>query len=430
MQIVNFTVLFDNMKRLILIFKLIGESFVFAFNEVLINKTRTILSLLGITIGIFSIISVFTVFDSMENSIKEEIESLGDNVLFIQKWPWAMGGDYPWWKYYKRPEPDINDLREIERRSTTAEAATFMVGVNRTVKYRNNSIENVGIEAVTQDYDRVMPFELGAGRYFTPIESKGGDNVAIIGSLIGENLFGENVDPIGRKIKIFGLNMDVIGVLKEEGEDLFGNTSDNKVIIPVNFARNVIDIRDINATIAVRAKNQISNDQMKDELTGILRSVHKLKPSADNDFAINETDIISKGFDDLFAVIAMVGWVIGGFSLLVGGFGIANIMFVSVKERTRQIGIQKSLGAKNYFILLQFLFEAVFLSIFGGFIGLIIVYVLTLVGSNAIGFDLILTEGNILLGILVSAFIGLVSGIIPAFNASRLNPVDAMRSTF
>ncbi|MDZ7742800.1 MAG: ABC transporter permease [Bacteroidota bacterium] len=418
------------MKRFILILKLIGESFFFAFNEVLINKTRTILSLLGITIGIFSIISVFTVFDSMENSIKSEIESLGDNVLFIQKWPWAMGSDYPWWKYYKRPEPQMADLREIQKRSTAAAAAAFMVAVNRTVKYRNNSIENVNIMAVTQDYDVVMPFDLQEGRYFTPIESKGGDNVAIIGSLIAKNLFGEWVDPVGEKMKIFGLNLDVIGVLKEEGEDLFGNTSDNQVIIPVNFARNAIDIRDVGSTIVVRAKDEISNDQLKDELTGILRSVHKLKPTADNDFAINETDIISKGFDQLFAVIAMVGWVIGGFSLLVGGFGIANIMFVSVKERTRQIGIQKSLGAKNYFILLQFLFEAVFLSIFGGIIGLFIVFVLTLGLSSVVGFDLILTEGNILLGILVSAFIGLVSGFIPAFNASRLNPVDAMRSTF
>jgi putative ABC transport system permease protein len=418
------------MKKYYLILKLIGESFVFAFNEVVINKTRTVLSLLGITIGIFSIISVFTVFDSMENSIKSEIESLGDNVLFIQKWPWAMGGDYPWWKYYKRPEPKISDLKEIQKRSSTAQAATFMVAVNRTIKYRNNSIENVSIMAVTQRYDEVMPFDLGDGRYFTPVESLGGDNVAIIGAQIAKNLLGENIYPIGKKIKIFGLNLEVIGVLKEEGEDLFGNSSDNQVIIPVNFARNVIDIRDVGSTIAVRAKADISNEQMQDELTGIMRSVHKLKPSADNDFAINETDIISKGFDQLFAVIATVGWVIGGFSLLVGGFGIANIMFVTVKERTRQIGVQKSLGAKKYFILLEFLFEAVFLSLFGGIIGLLIIFLLTLFVSNNLGFDLLLTQGNVLLGIFVSAFIGLVSGFIPAYNASKLDPVEAMRSTF
>lgn len=418
------------MKRGILFLKLIRESYIFAFNAVIVNKTRTILSLLGITIGIFSIISVFTVFDSMERSIKSEIQSLGDNVLFIQKWPWAMGGDYPWWKYINRPEPTMDDLREIQKRSNASAAATFMVNVSRTVKYRNNSIEGVTILAVSHDYDRVMSFNLEQGRYFTPTESLGGANVVIIGSSIAENLFNPGTDPVGQKIKIFGLKLLVIGVMPEEGEDMFGNSSDEQVIIPVNFARNVIDIREIGSMIAVRAKQDISNTQLKDELTGIMRSVRKLKPSAENDFAINETDIISKGFDQLFGVIAMVGWVIGGFSLLVGGFGIANIMFVSVKERTSQIGIQKSLGAKNYFILWQFLFEAIYLSLFGGLVGLFIVFILTLVASSTVGFELVLTQGNILLGVLVSFIIGLISGIVPAYNASRLDPVEAMRSTF
>lgn len=418
------------MKKLFLIGKLIRESYLFAFNEVLINKTRTILSLLGITIGIFSIISVFTVFDSMEHSIKTEIESLGDNVLFVQKWPWQMGGDYPWWKYYKRPEPRMQDLKEIQKRSTASSAAAFLVEVRRTVKYQNNSIENVTILAVTYDFDKVLPFNLGEGRYFTPTEMLSGDNVVIIGARIARNLFGEWKDPIGKKIKIFGLNLEVIGLIEEEGEDMFGNTSDDQVIIPVNFARNVIDMHDIGSSVVVRAKPDVSNDQLKDELTGIMRSIRKLKPSADDDFAINETDIITRGFDDFFSFIAVIGWVIGSFSLLVGGFGIANIMFVSVKERTNQIGIQKSLGAKRYFILLEFLFEAIFLSLFGGIIGLLIVFILTLIVSNSLGFDMLLTEGNILLGVLVSAFIGLISGFIPAYSASRLDPVEAMRSTF
>ena len=182
-------------------------------------------------------------------------------------------------------------------------------------------------------------------------------------------------------------------------------------------------------TIAVKARPQVSNAELKDELTGIMRSIRKIKPSAEDNFAINETDIIAKGFDSLFSVIAMVGWIIGGFSLLVGGFGIANIMFVSVKERTNIIGIQKALGAKNYFILLQFLFEAIFLSIIGGIVGLLIILIMTLIVSNTTSFHLILTQGNIFLGIGVSAIIGLVSGIIPAFTASRLDPVEAMRSS-
>lgn len=412
-----------------IIIKLIIESILFSVNALAVNKTRSVLSLLGITIGIFSIISVFTIFDSLENAIKSEINSLGNNVIFIQKWPWAMGGDYPWWKYYQRPEPELKEMDEIMKRSNTVEAAAFMVSVNRDVYSGSDRVENIPVAAVSHDYTKVMPFDLQEGRYFTSLESHSGRNIAIIGADIAENLY-KGQDAVGRNIKVFGRKLEVIGVTKKQGEDVFGNSRDNWVIIPAKYGQKVLDYRRIGTTIVVMAKPNISNEQMMDELTGIMRSIRKLPPSADDSFALNETDIINKGFDQLFAVIAMVGWIIGGFSLLVGGFGVANIMFVSVKERTNQIGIQKSLGAKNFFILLQFLFEAVFLSIFGGIVGLIIVYILTFVVSSMFNFDLILTFGNIALGIIVSALIGFVSGFIPAWSASRLNPVDAMRANF
>ncbi len=413
-----------------IVLKLIRESFLFAIDALVVNKVRTILSLTGITIGIFSIISVFTVFDSLEDSIKSEINSLGSDILFIQKWPWAMGGsDYPWWKYWQRPQPKMSELKQILKRSNTVESAAFMFSVNRTVYYGKNNVENTKIMAVSHDYPKVFTLDISQGRYFTEQESVSGKNVAILGYDIAKSLFNHE-DPIGKRIKIFGRRIFVIGVVAKKGEDIFGNSPDKMVLLPVNFVRTLVDYRRIGTTIVVKAKKGIPVDQMKDELTGIMRSIRKLKPTAEDNFALNQTDIISKGFDQLFAVIALVGWIIGGFSLLVGGFGIANIMFVSVKERTNQIGIQKALGAKRYFILLQFLFEAVFLSLLGGAVGLLLVFLISWGVNHFFDFPMFLSAKNIILGISVSGLIGFVSGFIPAWTASRLDPVEAMRSSF
>jgi putative ABC transport system permease protein len=412
-----------------ILFKLIHESFLFAIGSLVVNKVRTILSLLGITIGIFSIIAVFTVFDNLENSIMSEINSLGNDVLFIQKWPWAMGGDYPWWKYWQRPEPRLHEMKQIVKRSNTVDKAAFMFSVSRNVYYRNNVVENTQVMAVSHDYINVLSLEIGEGRFFTEMESYSGDNVAILGYDIAKNLFG-NSDAIGKRVKILGRKLNVIGVVKRKGDDIFGNSPDKLVYVPAVFAKSLVDYRHIGTTIIVKAKPNVSLDEMKDELTGIMRSIRKLKPAADDNFALNQTDVISKGFDQLFGIIGIVGWIIGGFSLLVGGFGIANIMFVSVKERTNQIGIQKALGARNYFILLQFLFEAVFLSLLGGIVGLLLVLILTWIMSGFFDFAMTLSVKNIVLGLTVSALIGFVSGFIPSWSASRLDPVEAMRSSF
>ncbi len=416
---------------MLIFLKLFRESYRFALQSIVVNKVRTLLSLLGITIGIFSVISVLTIFDSMEIAVKSSINSLGSNVLFIQKWPWMMGPDIQWWKIMKRPDPSLKELKQIQKRSTASENSAFIIGANRTVKYKNNSIEDVGVIAVSHDYNRVMPFDLQEGRYFTSMESQTGRNVAIIGADIAENLY-QGLDPVGRTIKIFGSKLKVIGVMKKQGDDMFGNSDDERVIIPVNFARNHINVEGSGGAIVVMAKPMVSNDELRDELTGIMRSVRRLKPDAENNFAINETSVISQGFDQIFAVFAMVGWIVGGFSLLVGGFGIANIMFVSVKERTNQIGIQMALGAKRFFILFQFLFESVFLSLFGGLIGLLIIYSLILISNSydIIPFPLKLTTGNIIISLSVSAIIGLAAGIVPSWSASRLDPVEAMRTTF
>lgn len=412
-----------------LFIKLVGESFIFAIQSIVVNKTRTILTLLGITIGIFCIIAIFTVFDSIERNIRTSLESLGSNVVFVQKWPWGMGGgEYQWWRYMRRPEPKLHELDELNRRGQTIEAAAFFVQRPREVSHQASTIEGAMVTAISHEYIRVIPFEIADGRYFTPIESAAGRNVAIIGDGIRSNLFG-TLEPVGRQISVWGRKLEVIGTIRKEGQGLFGNT-DNEILVPVNFARNFIDLNSNNAgtSIVVRTKANVSNEEMIDEVTGIMRSVRRLKPSAEDNFSINEASLLTQAFNNIFRVVSIVGWIIGGFSLLVGGFGIANIMFVSVKERTGIIGIQKSVGAKNFMVLFQFLFEAIFLSVFGGIIGLMIIFAGTIILSSVLDMELVLTTGNIFLGIFVSALIGLVSGFIPAWSASRLDPVEAMRT--
>lgn len=409
---------------------LLKESIFFALNALVVNKLRTFLSLLGITIGIFAIISVFTVVDSLENGLRNSVSSLGDNVVFVQKWPWTFGPGYPWWKYINRPLPRVKELEFIQRRSKYAEAATLTVSGNRIIKYRSSNVSNAEILAVSHDYSRVKSLDLEQGRYFTDIESASGKNIAIVGASIAEGLFPAGDAP-GKEIKIDGKNVLIIGVMKKEGEGIkiFG-TTDTQVILPINFVRSIIDINsdNIDPSIMVKAKDGISNEQLIDELRGIMRAIRKLKPKADDDFALNQSSLISNQFESLFSILGVAGWIIGGFSILVGGFGIANIMFVSVKERTTIIGIQKALGAKRYFILLQFLTEAVVLSVIGGMIGLLIVYLGTIIVGVMDVMNISLSLGNIVMGLSISAIIGIVSGFVPSYTASRLDPVEAMRS--
>ncbi len=405
------------------------ESFLFAYHALVSNKLRTILSLLGITIGIFAIISVFTVIDSLEKNIRTSVASLGENVVFIQKWPWEFGKDYPWWKYMNRPVPAVVELPELQRRSQYAEAMTFTINANNTVKFENNSIENINITCVSHDYNKVKTFELQDGRYFTEMESTAGRNIAVIGDNVAKSLF-ENKNPIGESIKIIGRKISVIGIFKKEGSSIVGKSLDDMVLIPINYARNIVDLRSdrLDPMVMIRAKDGINNEALKSELTGIMRSIRKLKPLADDDFALNETSMLSKGFDPIFEIIGLAGWIIGGFSIIVGGFGIANIMFVSVKERTNLIGIQKSLGAKNYFILTQFLIESVLLSLLGGLIGLLLVFIIAFFINIFADLGITLNQSNVILAITVSVLIGLISGFVPAYTASQLDPVEAMRS--
>lgn len=415
-----------------LVARLIVESFSFAFGSLKGNKLRTFLSLLGITIGIFAIISVFTVIDSLEGYIRSSLNSLGSNMVYIQKWPWAPPegeSEYPWWKYLNRPVPNIEETEDLVRRSRNIEAAVYFFGFNRTVQFENSKAENTEILATTHELINTWNLEIERGRYFTESESNSGVNVAVLGNEIATKLF-DQVNPIGKTIKIQGHKFIVIGIYVKKGQDMFGTSMDKRIHLPVVYAMNMVDVRnrDQGQTINVKAKPDADHDEFIAELEGIMRNIHRLKPMEENDFAINEVSVISTRFDAFFKVFNLAGWIIGGFSILVGGFGIANIMFVSVKERTKIIGIQKAIGAKKYFILLQFIFEAVVLSLLGGVIGLILIFVGTLIFSAAADMTISLSMANIILGLTISGVIGVLAGFIPALSASRLDPVEAMNA--
>lgn len=409
--------------------KLIIESFGFAFAALRENRTRTLLSLLGITIGIMTIIGVFSAVSTLRANLESSVEKLGSNTLYIQKWPWTGGPDVPWWRYANRPEPTYRDYEQLKSRMTTSSGIAFSIGMGgRTAKYGNNDVSGLSVSASTHEIYDIQDMSIEEGRYFTESESQRGAPVAIIGATIAEGLF-PNGGAIGQSISLMGRKMTVIGVFEKEGEGMILDASnDNTIVIPFNLARNLVNVRRQSPAIVVDAGSADRLEETESELRGVMRSIRRLKPAEEDNFSINKTTLISAQLDAMFGVIDIAGAIIGGFSILVGGFGIANIMFVSVRERTNIIGIQKSLGAKNYFILAQFLIEAVALCIIGGLIGLAIVYILTLIAQLLAGLTIVVSTWMVALTFIISTAIGLISGIVPAIMAANLDPVEAIRS--
>jgi putative ABC transport system permease protein len=413
-----------------ILLKLIRESFLFAYDALRQNKLRTLLSLLGVTIGIFTIIAVFSAVDTLRNNLQKSVNKLGSNSIYVQKWPWVGEDNFPWWKYMQRPVPKLRDFEQLQRRSQTAKAISYEISIdNRTVKYLSNTVDGAQIDAVSHDHDKTWNFDFQDGRYFTDIESRTGAPVTIIGADIADNLFPGGT-AVGKQIKIMGRKVTIIGVFTKEGKDMLGITSDNEILLPLNFAKNIIDIENdkYNPQIVVRGLDNLSDVEVESEVRGLMRSIRSIRPGVEDNFSLNKSTILSNQLDQLFGIVNVAGAIIGGFSILVGGFGIANIMFVSVKERTNIIGIQKSLGAKNYFILLQFLIESIILCLMGGIIGLGMVYLGTLAVQAAADIQVVLDLKNIIFGIGISIAIGIISGIVPAYFASRLDPVEAIRT--
>jgi putative ABC transport system permease protein len=413
-------------------FRLFKEGFLFAVKSVIVNKLRTFLSLFGITIGIFSIISVFTVLDWMQKSIHDSISTLGDNVLYVQKFPWTFDRNWAWWDIIKWPVISKDDYQSVLNKSAKSNAACLSIEQSEQIKYNKNLASDIRIDAVTHDYQNIRSFDIENGRYFSPEESASGKNVAIIGAVIAERLFEKN-NPVGKQITIAGKKTNVIGVFKKEGKGgITDNGLDEMTLVPLNFGKTFINMKNyfLDATLMIKAKPGVAIQELSDETTMILRAARRLQPKEISNFSVNKPSMLTQGFDAVFVGINIGGWIIGGFSILVGGFGIANIMFVSVRERTNIIGIQKALGAKRFFILQQFLVESMLLSILGGLLGVLMIFIGTLVINYLWDLNMYLTIGNIFLAIFISGIIGVVAGYAPANAAARMNPVEAIGFSF
>lgn len=408
------------------------ESVYFAINALKANLLRTILSLLGVTIGIFSIIAVLTVVDSLEKSIKDSMSFLGDKVIYVQKWPWTFGSEYPWWKYMNRPITNLKEYKLLDKRLENHNGiAIFWNKYGIPVKHNNNSYDNSNLQGVSFDFNKVSDVRIGNGRYFTLNEIDAGKQVIIMGYEIALTLF-NSTDIIGKNVKIKGKYFNIIGVMERQGKNLLDTPSnDFNLIIPYTVFITMFPTQGnmgMEPTLAIKGKEGDEGMmEIEAETRGIMRSIRGLKPREEDNFALNRPELLANVITSTFSIITLAGWIIGGFSILVGGFGIANIMFVSVKERTNIIGIQKSLGAKNYFILFQFLFEAVLLSCIGGGVGIVLVYLMTL-GVPSDSLKIFISFKNIFTGLAISGTVGLLSGIVPAISASNLDPVEAIRS--
>lgn len=398
------------------------------FQELRVNKLRTALSLTGIAFGIFCIIGVLAAVNSLERNIQGEVKSLGSNTIYIDKWDYSGGPDQPIWKFRARPVAKYEEAEEVRQRSQLLDDISFLMQNFGNISSKDDVIQNAVMYSVTESQMNIQPLKFDAGRFISAAEFEAGSNIGLLGYSNAENLFGNSERALGKQVEVKGKKITIVGVIKKEGTNFIGWNYDNCIMLPYKFFKTLYQEEYSNPILIAKGKDGVTTAALSDELKGIMRQIRKLSPTQDDNFSLNSVEAFSKAITSFFSVLNVVGGIVGGISLIVGLFGIANIMFVTVKERTAVIGLKKAVGAKKASILFEFLLEAVILCLMGGAIGLFFVFLGTVISSHLLNFPIYISLPMLFVTILVCLVVGIIAGIFPASRAAKMDPVVAIRS--
>ena len=407
---------------------IIRNSMKLTLQELWVNKLRTALSLTGVAFGIFCIIGVLATVNSLERNIQNEVKSLGSNTIYIDRWDYSGGPDQPIWKFRARPVAKYEEAEMIKKRGVLLDDISFLMQSGSSISHKDDLLQNCSVYGIVEAQMTIQPISFDGGRFFSSTEFYNGTNVCLIGFTNAEQLFGNSERALGKQIDIKGKKVTIVGVIKKEGKNFIGWDYDNCVMLPYKFCKTIFDESFTNPILIAKGKDGVTAAALIDELKGIMRQIRRLSPMQEDNFSLNSVEAFSKAISQSFVMINIVGSIIGGISLIVGMFGIANIMFVTVKERTSMIGLKKAIGAKKSSILFEFLMEAAMLCIIGGAIGLFFVYILTLILSGPLKFPVYISIPMLITTIIICVTVGILAGIIPASQAAKMDPVAAIRS--
>jgi putative ABC transport system permease protein len=401
------------------------EGLLISLQAIRANKARAILTTLGIVIGITSVVLMSTAIKGIDNAFQTGVASLGSDNLYIDKWEW-FNNSVPWWEARNRKNLTMEEYKKYRELAKLPVASAPTVWTNQTVKYKDLSSDGIMVEGTSDEYIKTTNLNFSEGRFFNELEGNGGREVAVLGSDVAKTLFPRG-NAIEQTVKIKGHPFKIIGVLSEQGSWVMGNFNpDKQVFIPIQNIFKYFQNQDFRSvTFNVRAQNNLMLEATKEEAVGIMRRVRQLTYSQKNDFSINQQEGLLDNINKTIGVIQIAGLFITGLSLFVGAIGIMNIMFVSVKERTREIGIRKAIGAKKRAILGQFITESAIICLIGGMIGLVFAIILSKIINQYLPTSV--QADAIILAIVISIMTGIVSGFAPAYTAAKLDPVEALR---